>query len=215
VRIVSNHIHIPGCWREMSHWTGGYSNSRPLQSLLNVRVCGTSDQSSQAIGAITAMIPPVRADLVWGSAQYGPVQPLGPTGPRPSLAVRDWIGSVWTTPHRVAISTLFLSQVPLETCLHLTLITAHLWIPTLGEIMTVLSVYFVPWRYMSPIKRPIQWKNTLTLDTLLEWSKAVQGSSVQVAKNWGLVKLRSNHFLDWAWTELDGSNLEWSIAGLV
>ena len=35
-------------------------------------------------------------------------------------------------------------------------ITTHLWIPTLGEIMTVLSVNLVPSRYISPIKRPIQ-----------------------------------------------------------
>ena len=38
------------------------------------------------------------------------------------------------------------------------LITTHLWIPALGEIMTVLSVYSVPSRYISPIKSPIQWE---------------------------------------------------------
>ena len=38
------------------------------------------------------------------------------------------------------------------------LITTHLWIPTLGKIITVLSLYSVPSRYISPIKRPIQWE---------------------------------------------------------
>ena len=38
------------------------------------------------------------------------------------------------------------------------LITTHLWIPTLGEIQTVLPVYSVLSRYISPIHRPIQWE---------------------------------------------------------
>jgi len=62
-----------------------------------------------------AMIPPVRTDPVWGRAQYGPVQPLGRTGPSLRLVVWDWTGLVWTSPHTLAISTLFLSQVPLKT----------------------------------------------------------------------------------------------------
>jgi len=61
------------------------------------------------------MIRPVRTDPVWGRAQYGPVQPLGRIGPSPRLAVLDWTGLVWTSPHTLAISTLFLSQVPLKT----------------------------------------------------------------------------------------------------
>jgi hypothetical protein len=62
-----------------------------------------------------AMIPPVRTGPGWGRAQYGPVQPLGWTGPSPRLAVWDWMGLVWTSPHTLAISTLFLSKVPLKT----------------------------------------------------------------------------------------------------
>jgi len=49
----------------------------------------------------------------------------------------------------------------------------------------------------------------------VDWSKAVQASSVQVPKNWGLVRSRSKNFLDWTWTRLDGSSPDWSIAGLV
>jgi hypothetical protein len=64
---------------------------------------------------LKTMIPPVRTDPVWGRAQYGPVQPLGQTGPSPRLAVWDWTGLVWTSPRTFAISTLFLSQVPLKT----------------------------------------------------------------------------------------------------
>jgi len=37
-------------------------------------------------------------------------------------------------------------------------ITTHLWIPTVGDNMTVLSVYSVPFRYISHIERPIQWE---------------------------------------------------------
>jgi hypothetical protein len=47
------------------------------------------------------------------------------------------------------------------------------------------------------------------------WSKAVQASSVQAPKIWGSVWSRSKNFLDWTWTRLDGSSLDWSIAGLV
>jgi len=65
-----------------------------------------------------SMIPPVRTDPVCGRAQYGPVQPLGRTGPSPRLAVWDWTGLVWTSPHTLAISTLFLSQVPLKNMTH-------------------------------------------------------------------------------------------------
>jgi hypothetical protein len=49
----------------------------------------------------------------------------------------------------------------------------------------------------------------------VDWSKAVQVSSVQVPKNWGLFRSRSKNFLDWTWTRLDGSSPDWSIAGLV
>jgi hypothetical protein len=94
-------------------------------------------------------------------------------------------------------------------------ISAHLWIPTLDEIMTVLSVYLVPSRYISPIKRQIQRKNTLNLDTVLDWSKSVQASSVQVQKKWGLVRSRSKNYSDWIGLDLDGPGLDWSNAGLV
>jgi hypothetical protein len=46
----------------------------------------------------------------------------------------------------------------------------------------------------------------------MDWSKAVQASSVQVPKNWGLVRARSKNFSDWI---LDGPGPDWSIAGLV
>jgi len=161
------------------------------------------------------MIPPVRTDPVWGRAQHGPVQPLGRTGPSPRLAVWDWTGLVWTSPHPLVISILFLSQVPPKTWLILTFITAHLWISTLGKIMTVLTVYLVPSRYIPPIKRPIQWKNTLTLDTVLDWSKSVQASSVQVQKKWRLVRSRSKNYSDYIGLDLDGPGLDWFNAGLV
>ena len=164
---------------------------------------------------LKSMIPPVWTDPVWGRAQYGPVQPLGRTGPSPRLAVSDSTGLVWTSLHTLAILTLFLSQVPLKTWLILTFITAHLWIPTMGEIMTVLSVYLVPSRYISPIKRPIQWKNTLNLDTVLDWSKSVQASSVQVQKEWGSVRSRSKDYSDWIGLDLDGPGVDWSNAELV
>jgi len=125
------------------------------------------------------------------------------------------MGLVWTSLRTLAISTSFLSQVPLKTWLILTFITAHLWIPTLGEIMTVLSAYLVPSRYIPPTKRPIQWKNTLNLDTVLDWSKSVQASSVQVQKKWGLVRSGSKNYSDWIRLDLDGPGLDWSNAGLV
>jgi len=49
----------------------------------------------------------------------------------------------------------------------------------------------------------------------VDWSNAVQASSVHVLKNWGLVRSRSKNFLDWTWTRLDGSSPNWSIAWLV
>jgi len=49
----------------------------------------------------------------------------------------------------------------------------------------------------------------------VDWSEAVQASSVHVPKNWGLVRSRSKNLLDWTWTRLDGSSPDWSIAGLV
>jgi len=161
------------------------------------------------------MIPPIRTDPVWGRAQYGPVQLLGGTGPSPRLAVCDWTGLVWTSPRTLAILTLFLSQVPLKAWLILTFITAHLWIPTLGEIMTVLTVYLVPSRYIPPIDRLIQWKNTLNQDTVLDWSKSVQARSVQVQKKWGFVRSRPKNFSDWIGLDLDGPGLDRSNAGLV
>jgi len=159
------------------------------------------------------MIPPVRTDPVWGRAQYGSVQLLGGTGLSPRLVVRDWTGLIWTSPHMLSISTLFLSQVPLNTWLILTFNTAHLWILTLGEIVTVLSVYLVPSRHISPIKRPIQWKNTLNLDTVLDWSKSVQASSVQVQKSgdWSDPSPK----ITLTWLAFCGPGLDWSNAGLV
>jgi hypothetical protein len=49
----------------------------------------------------------------------------------------------------------------------------------------------------------------------MDWSKAVQASSVQVPKNWGLVRARSKNFSDWIGLDLDGPGPDWSIAGLV
>ena len=49
----------------------------------------------------------------------------------------------------------------------------------------------------------------------MDWSKAVQPSSVQVPKNWGLVRARSKNFSDWIGLDLDGPGPDWSIAGLV
>ena len=81
--------------------------------------------------------------------------------------------------------------------------------------MTVLSVYLVPSRYIPPIKTPIQWKNTLNLDTVMDWSNSVQVSIVQVQKKWGLVRSRSRNYSDWIGLDLDGPGLYWSNAGLV
>ncbi|KAF8535120.1 hypothetical protein BDD12DRAFT_808816 [Trichophaea hybrida] len=49
----------------------------------------------------------------------------------------------------------------------------------------------------------------------VDWSKAVQASSVQVQKNWGLVRSRSKNYSDWIGLDLDGPGPDWSIAGLV
>jgi len=49
----------------------------------------------------------------------------------------------------------------------------------------------------------------------VDWSKAVQASSVQVQKNWGLVRARSENYSDWIGLDLDGPGPDWSIAGLV
>ena len=49
----------------------------------------------------------------------------------------------------------------------------------------------------------------------MDWSKAVQASSVRVPKNRGLVRARSKNFSDWIGLDLDGPGPDWSIAGLV
>ena len=49
----------------------------------------------------------------------------------------------------------------------------------------------------------------------MDWSTAVQASSVQVPKNWGLVWARSKNFSDWIGLDLDGRGPDCSIAGLV
>jgi hypothetical protein len=49
----------------------------------------------------------------------------------------------------------------------------------------------------------------------MDWSKAVQASSVQVPKNWGLVQAQSKNFSDWIGLDLDRSGPDWSIAELV
>jgi len=49
----------------------------------------------------------------------------------------------------------------------------------------------------------------------MDWSKAVQASSVQVPTNWGLVRARSKNLSDWIGLDLDGPGPDWSIAGLV
>jgi hypothetical protein len=50
---------------------------------------------------------------------------------------------------------------------------------------------------------------------VLDWSKSVQASSVQVQKKWGLVRSRSKNYSDWIGLDLDGPGLDWSNAGLV
>jgi hypothetical protein len=161
------------------------------------------------------MIPPVRMDPVGGRAQFSPGQPVGLTGPSPTLAVWDWMGLIWTSPHMLAISTSFLCQLPLTTWLILTLITTHLSIPTLAEIRTVLSVYLVPSGYISPIEWLIQWTITLNLDTVLDWSKSLEASSVHVQTKSGLVLSRFKNHPDRIGLHLDGPGLDWCNAGLV
>jgi len=92
------------------------------------------------------IIEPVWTDPLWGRAEYCPLLTSCRTGPCPLVAVGDWIGSAWTSWHTLVISTLFLSHAPAKTWLIITVITAYLWIPTLGELMKVLSVYLVPSR---------------------------------------------------------------------
>jgi len=49
----------------------------------------------------------------------------------------------------------------------------------------------------------------------MDSSKAVQASSVQVPKNWGLVQAWSKNFSHWIGLDLEGPGPDWSIAGLV
>jgi len=79
------------------------------------------------------------------------------------------------------------------------LITTHLWIPTLGEIMSVLSVYSVPSRYISPIKWPIQWEiycNSGHSAGLIHTSP-VQSSPGTTELGIGLIPVQNILGLDW------------------
>jgi len=73
---------------------------------------------------------------------------------------QSWTGRAWSGPvhTRLQFRHCFIVNYHWKHDWSSHLITTHLWIPTPGEIMTVLSVYSVPSRYISPIKRPIQWE---------------------------------------------------------
>jgi len=65
-------------------------------------------------------------------------------------------------------------------------------------------------KYIFPIKRLIHCKNTLNLNTVVDLSKSVQASLVQVQQKWGLVRSWSNKTSDLIGLDMDGSGLDCS-----
>jgi hypothetical protein len=92
------------------------------------------------------------------------------------------------------------------------LITTHPRIPTLIEIIPLLSVYSASSRYIFPIKRLITGK---VYPNPGHCEGSVRTKPSPVCPHLGSVRSQSKNFLDWTWTGLDGSGLDWSIAGLV
>jgi len=93
-------------------------------------------------------------------------------------------------------------------------ITTHPRIPTLIEIIPLLSVYSAPSRYIFPIKRLITGK---VYPNPGHREGSVRTKPSPVCQHLGSVRSQSKKFLglDLDWTGLDGSGLDWSIAGLV
>jgi hypothetical protein len=58
-------------------------------------------------------------------------------------------------------------------------------------------------------------KNTINLDTVLDWSRSVQACSIQAQKKWRLVRSWFKNYLDWIGLDLDGPGLDWFNVGLV
>jgi len=104
------------------------------------------------------MIPPVRTDPVCGRAQSSPVPLEGRTGLGPRLEVLDWTGLVWTDPFMHIILSLLFTKFYRKYDSSSLFIATHPRIPTLIEIIPLLSVYSAPLRYIFPIKRLITGK---------------------------------------------------------
>jgi len=107
------------------------------------------------------MIPPVRTDPVWDSGVgLSPVQFKWKIGLDRTTDCQSWTGQAWSGPVHICWQFwhCFIVKYHRKHDLFSHLMTTHLWIPTLGEIMTVLSVYSVLSRCISQIIRPIQWE---------------------------------------------------------
>ena len=91
-------------------------------------------------------------------------------------------------------------------------ITTRPRILTLVEIILLRSVYSAPSRYIFLIKRLLTgrlYPNPGHREGSV-WTKPSP-----VCQHLGSVRSQFNNFLDWTWTGLDSSDLDWSIAGLV
>jgi len=80
------------------------------------------------------------------------------------------------------------------------------------DIITLLSVFSAPSRYIFPIKSQILRK---VYHNTARNEGAIRTKPSSVCHHLGLVRSQSNNTFNWSWTGLDCSGLDWSIAGLV
>ena len=102
------------------------------------------------------------------------------------------------------------SEKPLQRC-----ITNGQWLSR-WRVTHLVRVYLATQIISDHSPKDISNSQRIPADSArIDWSKAVQANSVQVPKNWGLVRARSKNFSDWIGLDLDGPGPDWSIAGLV
>ena len=134
-----------------------------------------------------------------------------------TMACQSWTGWAWSGPVHTCLQfwPCFIVKYHWKHESSTHLLTTHLWIPTLGAIMTVLSVYLVPSRYISPITRPTQWDiyPNPGQSTGLIHTSPVPSSLGATELGIGLNLVKTLIGLDW--TALDRPGPDWFYAGLL
>jgi hypothetical protein len=153
--------------------------------------------------------------ICWASGQWfhqsgrtqsgigrSPVQSKWKVGLDWTTDCQSWTGRAWSGPVHTHLQfrPCFIVKYHWKHDSSSHLITTHLWIPTLGEIRTVQSVYSVTLRYISPDKWPIQWEiyPNPGHSAGLIYSSPMQSSPGPTELEIGPKRVQNSLGLDWA-----------------